>query len=137
MKIKLFNNGITPVRKHKEDAGLDIFMPEAFTIKPGETLCLPLGFGVQIPHGYVGQLVSRSSIAKKGLNVYGPYIDEGYTGEVHLLIHNDSQETYTFERGDRVCSLGVYMISMDKDIEIVDEFPKTERGEGGLGSTGK
>lgn len=137
MKFRLFNNGIRPERKHPEDGGIDIHMPEGFTIRSGQVLCLPLGIGVQIPHGYVGQLVARSSIAKKGLNVYGPYIDEGYTGEIHLILHNDSDQDYTFERGDRVCSLGVYKISEDTDIEIVDEFPETCRGSKGFGSTGK
>lgn len=137
MKIKLFKDGIKPVRKHEEDGGLDIFMPNGFTIKPNETLCLPLGIGVMIPHGYVGQLVARSSIAKMGLNIYGPYIDEGYTGEIHLILNNNSKESYSFKKGDRVCSLGIYKILEDKEIEIVDEFPKTERGSNGLGSTGK
>lgn len=137
MKIKLFKDGIKPVRKHEEDGGLDIFMPNDFTIKPNETLCLPLGIGVMIPHGYVGQLVARSSIAKMGVAVYGPYIDEGYTGEIHLILNNNSKETYSFNKGDRVCSLGVYKILDDKEIEIVDEFPKSERGSNGLGSTGK
>ena len=137
MKIKLFKDGIKPVRKHEEDGGLDIFMPNGFTINPHETLCIPLGIGVMIPHGYVGQLVARSSIAKMGLNVYGPYIDEGYTGEIHLILNNNSNSIYSFNKGDRVCSLGVYKILEDKEIEIIDEFPKSERGSNGLGSTGK
>ena len=137
MKFKLFRNGIIPVRKHQQDAGVDIYLPDDIAIEPGEIKTLGLAVGVQIPHGYVGQLVPRSSTAKMGFYVFSPYIDEGYTGELFLVCTNVSKETLKFKRNDRVCSLGVYAISDDREVEIVDEFPQTERGDGAFGSTGK
>ena len=137
MKFKLFANGITPVRKHEEDGGVDIFLPEEVYIKPSETIKVGLGIGVQIPHGYAGQLVPRSSIANQGLSVYTPLIDEGYTGELFLIAQNTNLHHLQYNRGDRICSLVVFKVSDDKSIEIVDEFPETSRGDGCLGSTGK
>lgn len=137
MKFKLFKNGITPVRKHENDGGIDIFLPEDLIIRPCEHERVGLGFGVQIPHGYVGQLVPRSSIANQGLSVYTCLIDEGYTGEVFLLCQNNTMHCLKYTKGDRICSLVVTKICDDKEIEIVDEFPMTERGDSCLGSSGK
>lgn len=137
MKFKLFKNGIMPVRKHEEDGGVDIFLPDDIIIRPCETEKIALGFGVQIPHGYAGQLVPRSSIANQGLSVYTPLIDEGYTGEVFLICQNTTMHCLKYSKGDRICSLVVFKVCDDKSVEIVDEFPKTARGEGCLGSTGK
>ena len=136
MKIKLFKDVKIPTKSHSTDCGLDLYLPEGFTIKPLETICLELGVGFAVPEGTAGIFVPRSSIAKKGLVITPALTDCGYTGETHLILTNCSNNTYSFEKGDRVCSF-VLMSIVNPIIEIVAELPQGDRGTNGLGSTGK
>lgn len=137
MKIKLFNKSIRlPVKSHLPDVGLDFFLPQDICIEPHSVITIGLGFGVQIPEGFAGLFVPRSSIAARGLIIQTSIIDPDYTGEVHLIAQNGTDTTLSFKKGDRLGSLVVLSV-LNARIEVVDEFEHTERGENGLGSTGK
>ena len=137
MKIKLFKETtIMPKKSHLPDSGLDIFVPCEFDIAPLETKTIGLEIAVAIPEGYAGILVPRSSIAEKGLLIQTSIIDPDYTGEIHLIITNCNGKAIHVSRGDRVCSLVCFSV-LNPYLEQVVELPKTERGDRGLGSTGK
>ena len=136
MKIVL-NEGIRlPQKSHLPDVGLDLFLPQDISIKPLETVTIPLGIRISVPEGFAGMLVPRSSIADKGLIIQTAVIDPDYTGEIHLIITNCSQRTWNLEKDFRVCSLIVYSV-LNCRLDIVDHLEVTNRGENGLGSTGK
>ena len=92
MKIKLIDFGLKkdhyPFRPHENDAGADVYMPYDYTLKPGEIVRIPLGFGLMIPDGFAGYVFPRSSMAAKGLVCELPPIDSGYRGEIHAIISN-------------------------------------------------
>lgn len=137
MKIKLFDRKAKmPSKSHSSDAGYDMYLPHGFMIEPNETLVIGLGVGFEIPEGFAGIFVPRSSIAKKGLIIQTSLIDPGYKGETHLIITNSSRNIYSFEKGDRVCSI-IFVNLLNTQFEIVEEFENSDRGESGLGSTGK
>ena len=136
MKIKLFKNIALPKKSHLPDSGLDCFMPESFSLQPLETKTIGLGIGILIPEGFAGMLVPRSSIAEKGLIIQTAIIDPDYTGEIHLIITNCSNNVVNVEKNDRVCSLVVYNV-LNVRLDIVNDFEQTERNTKGLGSTGK
>lgn len=137
MKIKLLQNDIQlPKKSHIPDSGLDIFMPESFEIDNLETKTIGLKIAISIPEGHAGILVPRSSIAQKGLIIQTSIIDPDYTGEIHLIITNCSKERQIIEKNQRVCSLACFSV-LNPYLEIVNEMPITERGNKGLGSSGK
>lgn len=136
MKIKLFKNVQLPKKSHLPDCGLDCFMPESFELKPLETKTIGLGIGIQVPEGFAGMLVPRSSIAEKGLIIQTSIIDPDYTGEIHLIITNCSNNVVKIEEKQRVCSLVIYNV-LNVRLDVVNEFENTERGSHGLGSSGK
>lgn len=137
MKIKRFDKDILlPKKSHLPDVGLDLFLPKAVFIRPFRTMTVPLGIGVAIPEGYAGILVPRSSIAEKGLIIQTSVIDPDYTGEIHLIVTNSTDESISLEKGQRVCSL-VCLNVLNPYIEEVEELQSTTRGSAGLGSTGK
>lgn len=137
MKVKLLTNTtILPKKSHLPDSGLDIFLPQDVELDTLETKTVGLELAVAIPEGFAGMLVPRSSIAEKGLVIQTSIIDPDYTGEIHLIITNCSDNKVKLVRSQRVCSLVVYSI-LNPYLEIVDEMPKTERGNQGLGSTGR
>lgn len=136
MKIKLFKNVQLPKKSHLPDCGLDCFMPESFELKPLETKTIGLGIGIQVPEGFAGMLVPRSSITEKGLIIQTSIIDPDYTGEIHLIITNCSNNVVKIEEKQRVCSLVIYNV-LNVRLDVVYDFENTERGSHGLGSSGK
>lgn len=137
MKIKKFRDDVRlPERKHETDGGLDCYIPDGFTIKPFETVCLGLGFGIEVPKGYATMFIPRSSTTTKGLICQTSIVDNGYQGEVHLILTNCSLNTFTFNKDDRIVSMITYKY-LEEGLEEVQEFTEiTARGTNGLGSSG-
>lgn len=137
MKIKMFDKNVKlPMKSHLPDVGLDCFMPKDITIKPFETVVFDLGFGVQIPEGFAGMFVPRSSISTQGLIIQTAIIDPDYTGQLHGIVTNASNNTVVLKKDQRIMSLIILSV-LNARLEITAEFEQTERGENGLGSTGK
>lgn len=136
MKIKLLSHGKMPTRAHATDAGYDIYLPEDVTFWPGSTEVINTGVCVQIPHGCAGMFVVRSSVSKTGLIIQPPLIDEGYTGELHIIAVNPLGQKLQYKAGDRICSLVVFPV-VTEDLEQVEELDASERGTNWSGSSGK
>lgn len=136
MKIKIidFSGGALklPERAHYNDAGADVFSPKGFFLAPGKAIKLPLGFGVEIPDGFMGSIYPRTSLAAQGITSELCPIDSGYRGEVHAILHNRSDSTVRIDAGDKLAQLVVLPVRM---AEFVTELGD-ERGDGAFGSTG-
>lgn len=141
LKIKRLNDkAIMPIRAHKNDAGLDLTAVD-ITLEPndaGQTVVVyHSGLAIEIPEGYVGYLFPRSSIAKKSMfmtNCVG-VIDAGYRGEVTAKMHiTTNGAPALYQIGERFVQLIVMPIP-EVTVTEVTELSKTERGEGGYGSS--
>lgn len=134
IKAFAFREGIRlPKRAHPMDTGLDMFMPQAGKIMPGETRVIPAGFGIDIPNGYTGRMQVRTSVAKEGIIIQGCAIDAGYKGELHIILHNVSCRVFRWEKGDRLGYIEVYPCQY---VNLVTTEPKG-RDKNCFGSTGK
>lgn len=137
MKIKLNDRIIKPTRVHNFDAGYDIYSPKRFFVSANSiSERINLGIGFEIPKGYVGIISERSSQGAKGIHTIGNIIDYGYTGEIHVTLVNNSNKSYEVETGDRICQLLV-LNCLNEDLEVVNKFKETERGDSSHGSSGK
>lgn len=135
MKIKILNFGYNkkPFRAHYDDAGADVYVINDYMIKAGETKKIPLGFGLEIPNGYVGFIFPRSSLSSIGVVCELPPIDSGYRGEIHAIITNHRHETVYIKKYDRIGQLLIIPCIIADFIENNTE----ERGSDAFGSTGK
>lgn len=131
--IKFHPDVKLPVRKHPSDTGADFFLLNEVVLLPHETQVISLGFGVEIPNGYTGKLQVRTSIAKQGIHIEQCAIDAGYTGELHAIVTNTSNESKFFAKGERIGYLEVYPCVYPTLVEDMGEA----RGAGWSGSTGK
>lgn len=136
IKVQLDEGAFAPESAHTADAGYDLRTPTDFIVRAGESTIVDTGIHIAIPEGYVGFLKSKS-----GLNVlYGltgeGVIDAGYTGSIAVKLYNYSNMDKFFKRGDKVIQI-VLLPIIKPDIVIVRELEKTERGNGGFGSTGR
>lgn len=133
MKIKLLDfGGITPDRAHYNDAGADVFSLNNFVINPGETLKIPLGFGLEIPDGYVGFIFPKSGLSSRGIVSELAPIDSGYRGEIHAIIHNQNNEKIYFNKGQKIGQLVIFPLVLAEFSDHLDN----SRGAGAFGSTG-
>ena len=122
------------------DAGFDLACLADVTIAPGAREAIRTGVHLAIPHGYVGLVRDRSSVASRGGATVAGVIDASYRGEVKVLMYNLSSDALTFKTGDRVAQLVVIAhLPGDACVEAksLDALGDTERGEGGFGSTGR
>lgn len=138
LKIHKFEKYVkTPARKYPTDTGADIFMPHPGLIRPLETIIVPLGFGIEIPNGYNARMQVRTSIAVKGIIIQGCAIDAGYTGELHMIIHNVSDKTFSWSINDRLGYIEVYPCQYATFVDPEVEMCQASRGNNCFGSTGK
>ena len=136
IKIKLDEGAKMPVRAHSTDAGYDLYARETQIVPARESAKFDTGVHIEIPVGFVGMLKSKSGLnVKHGITSEG-VIDAGYTGSVVAKLYNNSGYDYTVNAGDKITQL-VIMPIFTPDLEEVDTLEETERGNGGLGSTGR
>jgi dUTP pyrophosphatase len=132
---KLVPEAILPKRGTKWSAGLDLCVLLGDWIQPGETIRFGTGLAFSIPEGFEGHIHPRSSAFYRGLDLDG-LIDSDYRGEVLLQIRNSTTEPIEISAGERVAQLVIRPVAWF-EVEEVEELPKSERGTGGFGSTGK
>ena len=141
---KLRENAVVPTYGSEFAAGADLYaaIDEAVTIEPGETKMIPTGLAFEIPAGYAGFIYARSGLAcKKSLapaNKVG-VVDSDYRGEVMVALHNHSLVAASIEPSERIAQLVIakYEQLTWDPVESLDDLGKTDRGQGGFGSTGK
>lgn len=147
MKFKrLSATMIVPTKAHNTDACFDIYADLTnvygngyLHIYPHETVLIPTGFATNIPHGYWGAIFARSGLAsKQGLRPANcvAVIDEPYTGEWKVPLHNDGEDIRVIHHGDRIAQFTL-LPYYDIQLEEVDELDETDRGSGAFGSSGR
>ena len=132
---KLNPNAKTPSYAHTGDAGMDLYSCEKVLLQPQDRKLVATGIAMAIPSGYVGLIWDKSGIARKGVKTMGGVIDASFRGEIKVIMLNLSKDVYTIEAGDKIAQMLIQEVKQKKIIEVKD-LEKTERGEGGFGSTG-
>tara|TARA_B100001996_G_scaffold221699_1_gene170454 strand:+ start:483 stop:920 length:438 start_codon:yes stop_codon:yes gene_type:complete len=140
--IKKLNSKVRlPKYKTAGSSGMDLmaFIENSINIKPQESALIPTGISIAIPEDTEIQIRPRSGLAAKSsisvLNTPGT-IDSDYRGEIKIILFNHSKEEFVINNNDRVAQM-ILMPIVKAEFEEVDDLPKTLRGSGGFGSTGK
>jgi dUTP pyrophosphatase len=122
-------------------AGADIAacLTEPVVIPAGGYTSISTGLYAEIPQGYEIQVRPRSGLALKHgvtcLNTPGT-IDSDYRGEIKVLLINHGKDAFTVQNGERIAQLIVAPVARGQ-FTASSVLSKTEREEGGFGSTGK
>lgn len=136
VKVCLTPGAFPPAYQTDGAAGMDLASLAEITLQPNERRVVPTGISMAIPSGYEGQVRGRSSLNKKGIIAAHGTIDSDYTGDIGVILHNQSNAPYYIHPGDRIAQLVIAPVLRVR-FELVSELPKTSRGENGFGSTGK
>jgi dUTP pyrophosphatase len=137
--LRLDPAAIVPVRAYDADAGLDLHALEPVELAPGTRAQVRTGIAIALPPGHAGLVLPRSGLAARHgialVNAPG-LIDEGYRGEVQvLLLNTDRDDTARIAAGDRIAQLVVVAVATPAVVEVA-ELGDSERGERGFGSSG-
>ena len=104
----------------------------------GDAALVRTGLSIQLPPGTEAQVRPRSGLALKRkvtvLNTPGT-IDEGYRGEIGVILINHGKEDFIAEKGMKIAQLVIKPV-LRVEIEEADSLTETARGIGGFGSSG-
>ena len=101
---------------------------------------VPTGIAIHLcDSGYAALILPRSGLGHKHGIVLGNLvglIDSDYQGQLLVSAWNRSDVPFTIEPMERIAQLVIVPV-VQAQFNVVAEFPASERGEGGYGSTGK
>ena len=132
---------VTPFYNYETDSGFDLYSTEEITIDGLGRALVPTGLSFDIKDGYEIQVRSKSGLAlNQGLmclNSPGT-VDNGYTGEVKVIIFNTNKEPFTIKKGMKIAQAVLCPVVNGKWVEFVNSDIKFEkdRSNNGFGSTG-
>ena len=146
-----------PVKQFSNDTGFDIYTTETVTIPYGKRAYIGTGLSFELPPGYGLQIKERSGIAgKTGITIHEGTIDNGYTGEVKVIVENaqhDKAFEYLLKKsnerripiyndtaieipcGTRIAQAVLIQVP-ETEITLIEDIEEKERGNNGFGSTG-
>jgi len=123
-------------------AGLDLraCIDAPLTLAPGQTVLVPTGLAIHLADpGYAAMILPRSGLGHKNGIVLGNLvglIDSDYQGQLMVSTWNRGQAAFTLQPMDRLAQLVVVPV-LQVGFNVVEDFPGSDRGAGGFGSTGK
>jgi len=123
-------------------AGLDLraCLQEPLRLAPGAWQLVPTGMAMHLADpGYAALILPRSGLGHKHGIVLGNLvglIDSDYQGQLMVSAWNRSAVAFTIEPMERIAQLVIVPV-VQASFNLVEEFPASQRGEGGYGSTGK
>lgn len=137
--FKLEGDAKPPYKKHLGDAGWDLFVSRDCIIEPGATEDVHTDIKIDMPPYTYARIVGRSSTLRKhNLMVNEGIIDNGYTGELFVCIHNLGDKPFHAKKGMRLAQVLFHVIEDVRWSEVQEIKPKNGgRGDDGFGSTGE
>lgn len=136
--VKIHEKAMVPKYATKGSACVDLCAAEDGSIQPGETVTIAVGLKFAIQEGYACIFKERSGLAVKNqIALRAGVIDSDYRGPIMVILVNEAKEAFIYKSGDRLCQMKVEKVIQPIFQEVAEEeLGKTERGEGGFGSTG-
>ena len=123
-------------------AGLDLraCLEQPLLLEPNAWQLVPTGMAIHLADpGYAALILPRSGLGHKHGIVLGNLvglIDSDYQGQLMVSAWNRSDQAFTLQPMERLAQLVIVPV-LQAQFNVVTEFPASERGEGGYGSTGK
>ena len=122
-------------------AGMDLraCLDETLVLEAGDTQLIPTGIAIHIAdNNLAATILPRSGLGHKHGVVLGNLvglIDSDYQGQLYISCWNRSDKAFTIEVGDRIAQM-VFVPVVQVELNQVDDFNESDRGEGGFGSSG-
>lgn len=144
VKVKIIDSHLKEIPKYATSgsAGLDLraSIDKSIVLKPNSTELIKTGLSIFIEdENYAAMILPRSGLGHRDGIVLGNLvglIDSDYQGDLMISCWNRSNNDFEIKPYDRLAQLIFVNISRPQ-LDIVEDFKKTERGSQGFGSSGK
>lgn len=130
-----------PAHATEHSAGMDLraALDAPLELAPGATALVSTGLAIHIGDpGLCAILLPRSGLGHRHGIVLGNgtgLIDADYQGPLMVSLWNRGTEAFTIQPGDRIAQL-VLLPVVQADLQVVEAFEESARGQGGFGHTG-
>ena len=137
----IHEDAIFPGYAYPSDSGFDLYSVEELEMAPLSRVLVSTGLKVSFDEGYEIQVRPKSGLAINYgitcLNTPGT-VDQGYTGEIKVILFNTSNETFTVKKGMKIAQAVLCPVMNGKfvNLELVESIDNKDRGNNGFGSTG-
>ena len=139
---RLSEDALIPLRATDGAACFDLYTPREVAIKKGRNL-VDLDLAIELPAGTYAEIRPRSGFSAKGFeDVHGcrkdadvlhGCIDEDFRGNIKVIVK--SEDYFVIAKGTRIAQMLIANY-LPAELEEVEELSSTDRGAGGIGSTG-
>ena len=138
---KIHPDAVEPKYNYVSDSGFDLHSTLSLNVPPLGRMIVPTGIKLSIPVGYEIQVRSKSGSAlKQGLMVLNSpgTVDQGYTGEIKVIVFNTNQQDYNIKVGDKIAQAVLCPVMCGEVVDLinVEKIEDGERSDKGFGSTG-
>ena len=138
---KIHPDAVEPKYNYVSDSGFDLHSTLSLNVPPLGRMIVPTGIKLSIPVGYEIQVRSKSGLAlKQGLMVLNSpgTVDQGYTGEIKVIVFNTNQQDYNIKVGDKIAQAVLCLVMCGEVVDLinVEKIEDGERSDKGFGSTG-
>ena len=96
-----------------------MFSNETLLIPPWSRKIVTTGIAIGIPVGTYAKIAPRSGLASKGIDVAAGVVDRGYTGELKVLLCNNTSTAYNVYRDDKIAQLILHKIVDGTKVQTV------------------
>lgn len=144
--------GTMPAKSTGGSAAYDVCAARDYILTNGRNK-VPLGFKMSFSPDWELLIDARSGFSVKGFEAYhvadikferpkridADVIqgkgDSDYRGEYNVIVKSNESEPYVIKAGTRIAQITFVPVG-SADFDIVEDLDKTDRGDGGFGSTG-
>ena len=116
--------GQLPTRGSDEAAGLELYANQNLTIPPHSRALVPTGIKIKLPMGTYGRIAPCSGLSLKGIDVAAGVVDRDFSGEINVVLVNNSATTFTVNTNEPIAQLVIERIAM-VDVEIIESVDAT------------
>lgn len=146
MRVKLLDpRAKVPTVAHPGyDLGYDLYALETVHLFNNQTEKVQTGIVIEFPQGYGGVVKDRSSMALNYVTTSGGVIDDGYQGEICVLMtyrrpdeFGFAPESYKIRAGDKIAQIVPVKVNTWEEVVVTEYLRPSVRGDKGFGSSGK
>jgi dUTP pyrophosphatase len=141
LSYTISEDGTDPSYAYPTDSGMDLYSSENIIINGLSRAIVSTGVHFNIPKNFEIQIRTKSGIAlKQGLMVLNSpgTIDQGYTGEIKVIIFNTTKDNVEIKRGQKIAQAVLCPVVSGEMINLfkVSNIENKDRNDNGFGSTG-
>jgi deoxyuridine 5'-triphosphate nucleotidohydrolase len=133
---KLSPHARVPAVMQAGDVAADLYSAQELVVPARGRAVIATDLAIELPEGFRGCILPRSGLAAKhGIDTGAGVIDQGFRGNLSVLLFNHSDEDFPVQVGDRIAQLAIepYWVPIFEEVLAVGPTPRSA----GWGSSGQ